>query len=467
MTKGLRKRRVRTEAHRRLLGPAPLIVGLDLARSFHVAAFLERDGTPVCRSLRIPHSRTGVERLVGHAEKLRREHNLEKAIFFMESTGAYWMNVAGVLEEYGVAYRLVHGIAVRNARKMRDYTPAKDDLRDAEIVGHLGIMGRVVDSQLPTERLWIELGGLAVERYELTRRHTAELVRLDSLLGIVLPEVFEVFSGVKGVTLRALAGSGLMPAEIVGMSLEDFIESVRGSCGRSGIYGSKLGELYHLLKSRERLFGVERLVPGIRRRIVNCSRRLELCEAEKREVERDLVVLYGRTPYYRILESFVGTSSLTQATTLGLLGDPGRFPDSGSAVKLAGLDIPAKESGGRGGKTEISHVGRSRLRGHVVRTGHALGRVNGDFRTFAEHLRHKRRLNRRQIDVACGAKYLRAVTAMCRSGEGYRSSMMRGEVLPEGYEDYLCSMRESEESRRDRDGSTGVRSYEVGSTSET
>jgi hypothetical protein len=110
-----------------------------------------------------------------------------------------------VLEEYGAAYRLVHGIAVRNARKMRDYTPAKDDLRDAEIVGHLGIMGRVVDSQLPTERLWIELRGLAVERYELTRRHTAELVRLDSLLGIVLPEVLEVFCGVKGLTLRALA----------------------------------------------------------------------------------------------------------------------------------------------------------------------------------------------------------------------------------------------------------------------
>jgi hypothetical protein len=258
-----------------------------------------------------------------------------------------------------------------------------------------------------------------------------------------------------------------MPAEIVDMSLEEFIRSVRDSCGRSGIYGSKLGELYHLLKSRERLFGVERLVGGTRRRIVNSSRRLELCESEKREVERDLVVLYGRTPYWRILESFVGASSLTQATTLGLLGDPGRFPDSGSAVKLAGLDIPAKESGGRGGKTEISHVGRSRLRGHVVRTGHALGLVNRDFRTFAEHLRQKRRLNRRQIDVALGAKYLRAVTAMCRSGEGYRSSVIRGEVLPEGYEDYLISMRESEDSRRDRDELMGVRSYEVDAQSGT
>jgi hypothetical protein len=175
MTKGVRKRRMRVEAHRRLLGTAPLIVGLDLARSFHVAAFLERDGTPVCRSLRIPHCRAGVERLVGYAEKVRREHNLEKAIFFMESTGAHWMNVAGVLEEYGVAYRLVHGIAVRNARKMRDYTCAKDDLRDAEIVGHLGSMGRVVASQLPAERLWIELGGLAVERYELVRHSISSL----------------------------------------------------------------------------------------------------------------------------------------------------------------------------------------------------------------------------------------------------------------------------------------------------
>jgi hypothetical protein len=41
MSKGVRKRRLRAMAHQKLLGPAPLIVGIDLAKKAHVVGFLD------------------------------------------------------------------------------------------------------------------------------------------------------------------------------------------------------------------------------------------------------------------------------------------------------------------------------------------------------------------------------------------------------------------------------------------
>ena len=213
MSKGARKRRLRAKAHQELLGAAPLVVGLDLAKKIHVTAFVDRERTLVAPSVSIPHSRIGVQRLVEHAEKLRRRLGLKKVVYFMESTGAYWMNVAAVLEESGLDYRMVQGLAVHHERKIRDSTRAKDDLRDAEIVAHLGTTGRVVATQLPKEDLWIEMGSLAAERHELEKRRTADLARMGSFLRIVLPEIFEVFCESKGLAVRALAKSGLRTSE--------------------------------------------------------------------------------------------------------------------------------------------------------------------------------------------------------------------------------------------------------------
>jgi transposase len=435
MSKGVRKRRLRAMAHQKLLGPAPLIVGIDLAKKAHVVGFLDRDRTLVSPSIRILNSRVGVQRLIEHAEKIRKKLGLERVVYFMESTGGYWMNVAAMLEEHHLPYRLVQGIAVHHERKIRDSTRAKDDLRDAEIVGHLGTTGRVVEAQLPTEDIWIEMAGVAAERHELEKRCTADIVRLESLLRMVFPEVFEVFSENKAVTLRVLAKTGLMADDIRRMTIEDFMAQVRSCMGRRSIYPSKLLQLYHLVKGRDELYGVTRLKSAMVHRIRNAATRMDLYEAQKTSVEKQLVKLYEKTSYQKVLDSFVGTSALTQATTLGLMGDPARLPEPSSAVKLAGLDVPAKESGQYHGDTQISGMGRPRLRFQAVKMGRALLRFNEDFRAFAEDLvtRSRRRFKRRQLEVACGAKYLRVFTAMCQTGKTYDSSLVRGKARPTNY----------------------------------
>jgi hypothetical protein len=205
--------------------------------------------------------------------------------------------------------------------------------------------------------------------------------------------------------------------------------------GRRAIYPSKLFQLYHLVKGRDGLYGVGRLKPAMVHRIRNAATRLDLYEVQKTQVEKRLVKLYEQTPYQNVLDSFVGTSKLTQATTLGLMGDPARLPEPSSAVKLAGLDVPAKESGQYHGDTKISGSGRPRLRFQAVKMGRALLRFNKDFRAFAENLvgRSRRRFKRLQIEVACGAKYLRVFAAMCQTGKAYDSSLVRGKARPTNY----------------------------------
>jgi hypothetical protein len=73
ISKGARKRRLRAMTHQELLGPAPLIVGIDLAKKAHVVGFLDRDRTLVSPSIRILNSRVGVQRLIEHAEKIRKK----------------------------------------------------------------------------------------------------------------------------------------------------------------------------------------------------------------------------------------------------------------------------------------------------------------------------------------------------------------------------------------------------------
>src|SRR5581483_2740066 len=164
------------------------------------------------RRFMVAHSCEGMAMLLERVELEREKGGHDRAIFFMEATSYFWENVANVLAQKKLDYRLVSALAVDRQREIEHLTYAKGDYRDAELIVNLGRNGQWLVRQLEHQSVWRELRVLAHEHEALLVAEIAERLRVRALLGLVLPEFFDYFENPFKKTARALLRGLSTPA---------------------------------------------------------------------------------------------------------------------------------------------------------------------------------------------------------------------------------------------------------------
>ena len=108
-----------------------LIVGVDPHKKKHVAAAMTQDARVQCK-FKVNNSRAGCEELIERARAGMERTQCRGVIFAIESASHYWRNLAYLLDDKGIPFRLINQFTLKRGREGKDLNRRKNDFRDAE-----------------------------------------------------------------------------------------------------------------------------------------------------------------------------------------------------------------------------------------------------------------------------------------------------------------------------------------------
>jgi transposase len=379
-----------------------LVVGLDLAKTKQAASFSYRGQSLGRRRITCPPQQL-VQALQPLIRGLSAKHGLERVLIGMEPASYFWELAAEGFESAGLEYAILHTLSIKREREAAHYTPEKTDPRDADLACSLVESGRFTEARLPACAGRAALGALAREYMLVRARSAAELARLQSFWGRVLPEIFELLKEVDGVSAMAISRALLPFSGMNALSDAAWVERVRAHAE-----GRVLVRIAAQLLQRVRAAHADphrRSGEGMPVRIALAAERRSVLERQKAAVAGMVLARYHGYDEAALLDSIPGSSPLYNAITLGLVGDFRDHDCSRAVVKLAGSEVNEYASGEWRGRSRISHRGRSLLRAAAYQQARML--VSGNDLYRARYTRLLERLTKRQAYVAVANSYLR------------------------------------------------------------
>ena len=114
-----------------------LIIGIDVAKKFHVARAQDFRGIEFKKGIKFDNSRQGFAEFEDWKDLLQSEYNKTKVIIGMEPTGPYWLPLARWLQSEGYWTVTVNPAHVKKSKEFDDNNQAKTDYRDARVIAQL------------------------------------------------------------------------------------------------------------------------------------------------------------------------------------------------------------------------------------------------------------------------------------------------------------------------------------------
>jgi transposase len=408
---GLREQEKQRRRLERLKGK-PLIVGLDLAKEKQAVSFTHRGETLGRKRINCP-SQQLADALQPIIDALCQRHGFDHVLIGMEPASYFWQLAAESFEAAGLESAMLHTLSVKREREATRYTPEKTDPRDADLSCILVEAGKFTQARLPKCAERAALDAHAREYLLLRARSAADLTRLKSFWGRLLPEFEELFKECDGVNALAI-GRALLPfSEMAALSAPQWEKRVKAHADGRILTGAAARFL--LLVKAAHASPHRRSGEGMPLRISMAASRRRQLEQDKAVVAEQLLARYNGFEESVLLDSIPGSSPLYNALTLGLVGDFRDYDCSRAVVKLAGSEVNQYRSGEWSGRSRISHRGRAPLRAAAYQQARQLVSDNEIFR--ARYASLLGRLQKKQAYVAVANSYLRTAYTLVAQGE--------------------------------------------------
>ena len=397
-----------------------LIMGVDPHKEEHAAVAMTQDATVHCK-FKVINSRRGYEELVERAQAQMATAGCRGVIFAIETASHYWRNLAYFLEERGIPFRLVNPFTLKRWREGRDLNRLKNDFRDAEVAAELLRTGEFTETRL-VQGIYAELRAAYNAYRRLVKERARSLNLLKGLLDGLFPEFCQVFKDPAGKTALAVLSLCPVPGAIAGMTVEEFVDTIK--CGH-GEPRLKLRKLHALHNAAQTSIGVQSGTKSLSIELSLLARRIGLNAQQIEEVEEHLVGLVDSIGDSKYLLSVRGLSYITVAGLLAEVGPFRAYQSAKQLIKMAGSNpIESESAGKRGNRTPMSKKGRPGLRWCIWTAAISLLRHNSDFRSWAKKRRERpaydHPLKAREVIGAAGNRLLRLAYALVKKQALYR-----------------------------------------------
>jgi transposase len=335
---------------------ALVCVGVDAGKFTHALVALPR-GAADHKPFTFKTTRTGFESAVQHIRELAPAAAPSEIMVGIEFAGCYGFTFAHYLDQLGYQVVSVLPASTKQWKHVVHGQPLKTDPKDALVIADLLHQGQYV--QFPfLEPCYADLRYLAADRERLALRRRGVISLIRTLLQVVFPEFEEVFPRLLKKTpftlLRAYPG----PEDLIAAPRTKVLRLLKGAS--RGQHGTKTYQA--LLAAAQATIGLpgaqRRLRPAIQRALA----RLELYEAQLRDVEAEMVEGLEAVPETPYLLSIPMLGPVTAASFLGFIGDPRAYECYRQILKVAGLSLVERSSGVLHGTKRISKRGRPLLR---------------------------------------------------------------------------------------------------------
>jgi len=332
-----------------------LVAGIDIAKEHHHAFFGRSDGRTLLRNIVFDNTKEGFEKLVSHAEIIKKRYMLETVVFGMEPTADYHKPLAGYLIQRGYLTVLVAGTAVKKNRELLDGRWDKHDTKDAANIADLIAQGKCLFCEFPSYQIQQIRALLSLQR-RLKKNERGCMVRIrNHLIAQYFPELDRYWKYAEG---RAVIGNCFDPRHITRLPLEEFIPLV---ASRRGSTAQRV-RIREIWRAARRSIGSAAHQAAVFEAAL-LTGQLKTIRAMIRETDARLHEICSPLPEYPCLVSIPGFGPEISAMVIGAIGNPHRFENARQVLKTAGLDLSSSRSGKRSETPySISKGGKAHLR---------------------------------------------------------------------------------------------------------
>jgi transposase len=332
-------------------------IGIDIGKRQHVAAVC-RDGERVAQQavLRFAADRSGFLQL---RSWLARQGTVERVV--MESSGHYWIPLAGALARQGVPVAVVNPVSAKYFGKRR-LQRTKSDPADARTLAALGMADQ------PRTREPLQ-GAEVREAARFAMRLVEEQSRVDNrihrLIDLGFPELARAYDD--PTCISALAVLRVAPTALVAARKHPgtLARAARPGGGRP-IGETKATEIIAL--ARQTIAPPE-LEGQVRFEMALLIEQHDLLDRQIEDAESRVRMLLD-SELARRLQTIPGVGPATAATLIAEIGDINRFADFDKLVAYVGVHPAERSSGEKGGPEtswEMAKTGNAYLRAALYR----------------------------------------------------------------------------------------------------
>lgn len=334
-------------------------LGIDIAKTNHVASLIGADGSVVIRAIKFKNSNEGYTKLLNTIQnKLNDLSNINIA---MEATGHYWLSLYSALVDDGFNVSVYNPYQIKSYRGAYNNRKQKNDIIDSIIIAdYLRVFG-MKDSKLPQEDL------MALKQFTRFRSNIVEnvssiKVQVIGLLDKVFPEYKDFFCDIFGVTSKQILLNCPTPDDIIRISTTKLAnllsKNSRGKFGKDDALNMK-----EVAKSS---FGIKFTTDACSFEIKQLINQVIFLESQLEDVDKQISELYNKLDSH--LLSVPGIGIKLAPTILAEIGDINNFDKPSKLIAFAGVDPSENQSGNKfSTNNKLSKRGSPYLR-HAIYT---------------------------------------------------------------------------------------------------
>lgn len=313
-------------------------LGIDIAKTNHVASLINNNGDVVIRAIKFTNSNDGFNKLLNTIQsKLGDLSNIEVA---MEATGHYWLSLYSALTDNNFNVSVYNPYQIKSYRGAYNNRKQKNDIIDSIIIAdYLRVFGSK-ESKIPEEKL-LSLKQLTRFRANIVANVSSLKVQVIGLLDKVFPEYKKLFCDTFGNTSKQLLLNCPTPDDIINISTTKLANLLsKNSKGRFN-----KDTALHIKEVAKSSFGIKFTTDACSFEIKQLINQIVFLESQIDAVSKEIKELYNKLDSH--LLSVPGIGNNLAPIILAEIGDINNFDKPSKLIAFAGTDPSENQSGNK------------------------------------------------------------------------------------------------------------------------
>ena len=313
-------------------------LGIDIAKTNHVASLIDKEGNVVVRAIKFTNSNEGFEILLTTIQdKLGDLSNIEVA---MEATGQYWLALYSALIDNNFSVSVYNPYQTKSYRGAYNNRKQKNDIIDSIIIADFLRVFGSKESKLPEDDI-MSLKQLTRFRSNIVDNISSLKVQVISILDKIFPEYKGLFCDVFGTTSKQLLLKYPTPEEILKVS-STTLTNLLSKYSNGRFNKEKVKQLKKIAKNS---FDIKFTTNACSFEIKQLINQIIFLEEQIDEVQIQIEEIYNKLDSHLLSVPSVGKA--LAPIILAEIGDINNFDKPSKLIAFAGIDPSENQSGNK------------------------------------------------------------------------------------------------------------------------
>ena len=313
-------------------------LGIDIAKTNHVASLIDKDGNVIIRAIKFTNSNDGFNKLLATIQdKLDDLSDIDVA---MEATGHYWLALYSALVDNGFNVSVYNPYQIKSYRGAYNNRKQKNDVIDSIIIADFLRVFGSKDSKLPEDNL-MSLKQLTRFRSNIVDNISSLKVQVIGILDKVFPEYKGIFCDAFGNASKQLLLKYPTPEEILKTS-SSTLTNLLSKYSKGKFNKENVKQIKEVAKNS---FGIKFTTDACSFEIKQLIHQIIFLEDQVKDVEVQIQDLYNKLDSH--LLSVPGVGKALAPVILAEIGNINHFDKPSKLIAFAGTDPSESQSGNK------------------------------------------------------------------------------------------------------------------------